>query len=206
MAPGTNGGVTISGLSSGLVGSFIMAATATYIMPFCSTGGARKGGGAGNAWQLHDQQTFMFYIALVGLGGSLLDSLLGAVLQASVVDTRTGKVIEGEGGGKVLVHSAGSLSLKKRQKVAEKTGISSGDIIVDTNEGPRSRKMAKKEQGATEDEPEHHEGRKIETGMDLLTNNQVNLVMAATMSVVAMVGAAYTWNISLADVVADALK
>ena len=33
--------------------------------------------------------------------GSLLDSALGGWFQASVVDTRTGKVVEGSGGKKV---------------------------------------------------------------------------------------------------------
>lgn len=33
--------------------------------------------------------------------GSLLDSALGGWFQASVVDTRTGKIVEGTGGGKV---------------------------------------------------------------------------------------------------------
>ena len=37
----------------------------------------------------------------MGTFGSLLDSALGGWLQASVVDVRTGKVVEGAGGQKV---------------------------------------------------------------------------------------------------------
>lgn len=36
-----------------------------------------------------------------GLLGSVLDSVLGGLLQASVVDKRSGKVVEGSGGRKV---------------------------------------------------------------------------------------------------------
>ena len=42
-------------------------------------------------------------MTLWGGGGSLLDSVLGGLFQASVVDLRTGKVVEGNGGKKVSV-------------------------------------------------------------------------------------------------------
>jgi uncharacterized membrane protein len=94
-----------------------------------------------------------FGMTAVGLLGSLLDSVLGAVCQASVVDVRTGKVVEGEGGRKVLVKS----------------------------EGPKK----------------GHQSRKITVGRDILSNNGVNLVMAGTMAVVGMAGAAWVWDIDL---------
>lgn len=45
----------------------------------------------------------MWILAVTGWGalGSVLDSVLGGLLQASVVDKRTGKVVEGTGGKKV---------------------------------------------------------------------------------------------------------
>ena len=49
------------------------------------------------------QKVFLLIAAVTFWGGlgSLLDSFLGGFLQASVVDARTGKVIEGIGGKKV---------------------------------------------------------------------------------------------------------
>lgn len=40
-------------------------------------------------------------MTLWGALGSVLDSVLGGLLQASVVDKRSGKVVEGSGGRKV---------------------------------------------------------------------------------------------------------
>jgi len=96
-----------------------------------------------------------FAMTAVGLGGSLLDSLLGAVAQASVVDVKSGKVIEGDGGKKVLVMSA---SPKK---------------------GPHSRKIV--------------------VGHDWLSNNGVNLLMAATMSVVGIMAAGWVFQVDLVN-------
>lgn len=99
-------------------------------------------------------------MTIIGLCGSLLDSVLGATLQASVVDVRSGKIVEGEGGRKVLVHD-GSAAHKSDRK---------------------------------------GESRRIEVGYDILSNNGVNLLMAASMSLFAMAGAAWIWDISLMDV------
>jgi uncharacterized membrane protein len=209
VAPGTNGGVTATGITAGLVGSLMIGATATLLTPFCPAGGDREGVDllTTSGWTIGDQVTFMLYIAAVGLGGSLLDSLLGAVLQASVVDIRTGKVIEGEGGGKVLIHSS-SLHLKQRQKVADKVGVSSGDSLVDTAGGNlRGRKTPQPSQkGGAKTQIEHHESRRIATGVDLLSNNGVNLLMAGTMSAVAVVGSAWAWKTSLLDVAAELVR
>lgn len=209
MAPGTNGGVTVTGTLAGLMGSLIISATATALLPFCTTAEGRTGSWSklryNTGWSLADQAYFTLAIAAVGLGGSLLDSFLGAVLQASVVDVRTGKVIEGEGGGKVLVHSSGSLHLKQRQKIANELGVSSGDIVEDP--AGRNLRSRKPPQADTKEvaKSEHHESRKIATGVDVLSNNGVNLLMAATMSAVAIIGAAWTWDLSLLDVVEELL-
>ena len=206
VAPGTNGGVTATGIMAGLIGSFIIAVTTTALTPFCSADNRKREGGSAG-WALSEQITFMLGITAVGLGGSLLDSLLGALLQASVIDIRTGKVIEGQGGGKVLVHSAGSLHLKQRQKVAERTGMSSGDAASDVaGQGLRSRKGAESTQKVLERQSEHGESRKVATGIDLLSNNGVNFAMAVTMSIVAMAGAASIWGISMPNIVSDVLR
>ena len=209
VAPGTNGGVTITGISAGLVGSLIIAATATVLTPFCPASGDREGVNfsAARGWALGDQITFMFYTSAIGLGGSLLDSLLGAVLQASVVDIRTGKVIEGAGGGKVLVHSAGSLHLIQRQKAADKLGLSSGDAVESRGgKDLRNRKSPQSILSAGgQEKVEHHESRKIVTGVDVLSNNGVNLLMAAAMSAIAVIGSAWTWNISPLDLAKEIL-
>jgi len=102
----------------------------------------------------------------VGLCGSLLDSILGALLQASVVDVRTGKVVEGDGGNKVLVHDTSEAHSKREDK----------------------------SQGS----------RKIEVGYDVLSNNGVNLLMAASMSAFAIAGGAWLWDVPLSEVLGTA--
>jgi uncharacterized membrane protein len=87
--PGTNGGVTATGLGAGLLGSFIVSATSAAVLPFCASAG------------LKDRALWTIAMTVWGALGSVLDSVLGGLLQASVVDKRTGKVVEGSGGRKV---------------------------------------------------------------------------------------------------------
>lgn len=88
--PGTNGGVTATGLAAGLLGSFSVALTSAISLPFCS---------AHSGWKSRVLWTVAF--SFWGVLGSILDSILGGLLQASVVDKRSGKVVEGSGGRKV---------------------------------------------------------------------------------------------------------
>lgn len=55
----------------------------------------------GREWRWQDKAIWVLAITVWGGMGSVLDSALGGWLQASVIDTRTGKVIEGTGGKKV---------------------------------------------------------------------------------------------------------
>ena len=93
--PGTNGGVTVWGLMAGLLGSLIIVTTSMALIPFCAPG---TGGNSG--WTFRQRQRFIFVMTLWGALGSVLDSFLGGWLQQSVVDTRTGRIVEGEGGRK----------------------------------------------------------------------------------------------------------
>jgi uncharacterized membrane protein len=166
--PGTNGGVTATGIQGGLLGAFIISITATLLMPFCSTSPAHGLGGQSSGWDTRSKINFALSVTLLGTCGSLLDSLLGAVLQASVVDVRSGKIIEGDGGGKVPVH---------------------GIALTPT--------VGKKENSA-------HDSRRIEVGYDILSNNGVNLLMAAVISGLAILGAARVWGVPLERVFAFA--
>lgn len=198
--PGTNGGVTATGINAGLLGSFILSATATILLPFCpeSTYGltGTLGGGVSTVgWSLKSRINFLLAMTAVGTAGSLLDSLLGALLQASVVDTRTGKIIEGDGGKKVIVTSAGSLHLKQRAVVRENigSGEGSGAVPATTNE------LRKRNTNTAQDggDGQQVESRKVAVGSDILSNNGVNVLMAATMSAVGVFGAAWLWGVPL---------
>ena len=87
--PGTNGGVSATGLAAGVLGAFTIALTSVVLLPFCQE------------WTMQGKVGFLVAVTVWGACGSVLDSLLGALLQASVVDRRTGKIIEGSGGQKV---------------------------------------------------------------------------------------------------------
>lgn len=106
--PGTNGGVTAFGLAAGFAGALLIALTSLALIPFCGVDtsiqgkvfGNRPGLQGGSGWSRQEKLLWVFAITVWGGLGSVLDSALGGWFQASVVDARTGKVIEGSGGKK----------------------------------------------------------------------------------------------------------
>lgn len=102
--PGTNGGVTLIGTLAGFLGAFVIASTSVILLPFCPvidtrlSSSLRPGLLGGNSWGLWEKAAWVCFVTVWGGSGSLLDSFLGGWLQASVVDVRTGKVVEGRGG------------------------------------------------------------------------------------------------------------
>lgn len=107
---GTNGGVSSLGLFAAFAGSVVLGAISS--LWFYPPLGANHLGKVG----------FVFFTALLGLVGTLLDSLLGATLQLSVVDVRTGKIVEHPHGESVLVYpgSTSSKSDSKREGASRK--------------------------------------------------------------------------------------
>ncbi|KAF2018616.1 UMP1-domain-containing protein [Aaosphaeria arxii CBS 175.79] len=157
--PGTNGGVTMAGLIAGWAGASLIAGTSVLLLPFCKT------------WSPADKAIFTYAISAAGFAGTLLDSLLGALFQASVVDVHSGKIVEGAGGRKVMIHS--TIPHSKLTLEAE-SGKSSG--VETTNvQATRTQKAG----GSGSDVAEgYHESRKVEVGHDILDNNAVNIAMA----------------------------
>ena len=118
---GTNGGVTIDGLFYGALGSYLLTHVAVAALYFA------------RPRLLMDTWTASL-ITVMGLLGSVIDSILGALVQATVTDKGTGKVVEGAGGSRVKVVAGGS---------------------------------------------------RVQSGLDLLTNNGVNFAMASITSLLA---------------------
>lgn len=124
MPPGTNGGISLLGTLAGFLGAFTIALTSIFL-PFCRSFeqqqqqqqelgrpytystrfaqffGIREGSSRDGAWGWQEKIGLIVAVTLWGGLGSLLDSALGGWFQASVVDSRTGKIVEGTGGGKV---------------------------------------------------------------------------------------------------------
>ena len=162
VAKGTNGGISPAGVLYGHLGALAMGVTSVMVVPFC---------GGEDAWGWNERMVFVALIGVWGTIGSLLDSLLGALLQASVVDRRTGKIVEGAGGIKVKVVRSGSFGAAGGKGSAVEVG---GD-------GLRAREGNAKT--ATKVQIAGQESRIISAGRDILDNNGINFLMAATMTV-----------------------
>ena len=165
---GTNGGVTFGSIMYGFLGSAAIAGTSMLFLPFCSadrTPGSLKPffiSPAVTSWTLNEQLFLFASFSIWGGLGSVLDSFLGAVLQASVVDRRSGKVVEGAGGIKVLTRKSMSTSTSRSPSAQKRKA---------TSEKPA---------------PSSQESRFIGSGRDLLDNNQINFLMASIMTTGAM--------------------
>ena len=176
--PGTNGGVSGTGLAAGLLGAFILSATSALLIPFC------------NDWSFADKSKYTLALTAAGFSGTLLDSFLGALFQASVVDLHSGKVIEGEGGKKVLLRNIPHDFKKRNKSQNQDVGKTSGADSVRS-----SRAQLANEMSNVEAVNRRHESRKIEVGRDIMDNNVVNILMAASVSVGAMLAACMVFKL-----------
>jgi uncharacterized membrane protein len=233
--------VTLVGLLAGLLGAFTIAITAAILLPFCGTKilvgstltDQLSGLNGGEGWGLRERALFVLAVTLWGGLGSLVDSVLGGLLQASVVDIRTGKVVEGEGGKRVLTHPSGPSSLyfskvadlrqnllhsEESKDRVERTsrmiheeevpvirsmvtgriieGEGTGDVGYTDEKGLRERV---KGAGSNFDSKGHarRPSRLIESGREILDNNQVNFLMALIMSLGGMAVTGWYWGIPL---------
>ncbi|KAF3924607.1 hypothetical protein AA313_de0201680 [Arthrobotrys entomopaga] len=164
--PGTNGGVTAAGFISGFFGSVWIAIISVLAVPLNPV----------HENDISFKLTLAGVIVASGVFGTILDSLLGATLQASVIDVKAGKIVESEGGEKVLVKSGRSQSFggTARQRVAVRS------------EGIDATAKTKAVEGGGEGEG----SRKVLNGVDLLSNNGVNVLMAG---IVAAGGVYWGW-------------
>lgn len=223
---GTNGGVTVWGLLAGVLGSLIVVASAMVFLPFCGAPVLRLLGcekwaivsdsTEGNGWDIEQIIFFSCGMVIWGATGSVLDSILGGWLQQSVVDTRSGRVVEGEGGKRVLVSQdiPSTIYFKKRAELkAEEYGSGEEDAISNpaaSADWPTERQTEKdtlyeKMPSNNRHEPDKkmtqtslgdgEPSRVVESGLGLLDNNEVNFLMALTMSLGAMAIAGWAWDV-----------
>lgn len=139
-------------------------------------GDTQPGLEGGSGWSWREKTYWIIAITIWGGLGSLLDSLLGGWFQASVIETRRGMVIEGAGGKKVGTW----LDLRRHL-------LTLFEVLV---HGVHSA-------GVKANSPE---SRKVESGLGLLDNNDVNVLMAVTMSIGGMILAGYAWNQPLSNI------
>ncbi|KAF5567669.1 transmembrane protein [Fusarium phyllophilum] len=200
---GTNGGVTLLGLGAGLLGSMIIVTTSMIFLPSCSEESSQTPAG-GAPWTMLERRKFMGFMVLWGALGSVLDSFLGGLFQRSVRDVRSGKIVEGEGGNRVLVaesatDAAAHSTVKTEAMQSEAKEKLGGSAIVDDDDahaGVYDHKDRHRKSSFGDQRP----SRAIENGWDLLDNNDVNFLMAVTMSVGGMAVASWYWDVPIQSV------
>ncbi|KXX74408.1 Transmembrane protein 19 [Madurella mycetomatis] len=206
---GTNGGVTLTGLAAGLLGSVIIVTAAMLFLPFCTDDTVGKIG-SGAPWSAEQRQALILGLTVWGFLGSVVDSILGGLFQRSVKDIRSGKIVEGEGGVRVLVSAGGAGHRHEREKdvgadvkaallhgEGEAAVEEVGPAAADSEIGPDRYDARNKHRRSSfgDEKP----SRVVENGWDLLDNNDVNFLMAFTMSVGAMAVASWYWQIPLSS-------
>jgi uncharacterized membrane protein len=209
---GTNGGVTLTGLGAGLLGSVIVVTAAMLFLPFCTEETAGKMGG-GAPWLSEQRRTLILGLTIWGFFGSVVDSVLGGLFQRSVKDIRSGKIVEGEGGVRVLVSSAaGSHHPERERDVAADVKAAllhgEGESAVEDTEPASGAAEPEARPGRYDARDKHRRpsfgderpSRVAESGWDLLDNNDVNFLMAFGMSIGAMAVASWYWQVPLASV------
>ncbi|KAI9368047.1 integral membrane protein DUF92-domain-containing protein [Aspergillus egyptiacus] len=193
--PGTNGGVTATGLLAGMFGAFTIGLTTAILLPLCGSFSST----------FSDRVTWIVATTVWGTFGSILDSLLGGLFQASVVDKRTGKIVEGTGGQKVLIHPH-STKPSGAQNISGPSGMPGAHLrkteAVANTATLKGTRATGTSAATTSGEERRHESRRVESGFDVLDNNAVNVLMALIMSVGAMGVASYAWNLSIWDALA----
>lgn len=206
--PGTNGGVTPLGLLAGLGGSMLIVTTSMLFLPLCSPENAgRLGGGA--PWTLQQRRHLMLGLTIWGALGSVLDSFLGGLFQRTVKDVRSGKIVEGEGGVRVLVSAAEGARLVTHQADIKAKLLSgegqdavaqADETVVDDDETHDTQPVNKydaRHKNRRSSFGDEQPSRVVENGWDLLDNNDVNLLMAFVMSVGAMAVASRYWGVPM---------
>lgn len=213
--PGTNGGVTGWGLAAGLLGSLVIVAASVALIPFCPPTSARESP-YNIGWGFKARQRFSTAMALWGALGSVLDSFLGGWLQQSVVDTRTGRIVEGDGGKKVLVSKGGPNSMHYKKRAEVKANLLHGEgkdaVAADPNNDEEVEEDLDKKMGGMDKYDARKKFRKpsfgdekpsrvVESGsIAILDNNEVNFLMALTMSVGGMAIAGWFWDIPMSSI------
>ncbi|KAL4932952.1 DUF92 domain-containing protein [Aspergillus undulatus] len=192
--PGTNGGVTGTGLLAGAFGAFTIGVTSAILLPFCNSFPST----------LQERVILVLAATVWGTFGSILDSVLGGLLQASVVDKRSGKIVEGTGGQKVLLHP-GSTKPSGASDISRPYANTTGAQLRNTEAAANAaalkgtRATGTSAGSTTGDDETQHESRRVESGRDILDNNAVNVLMALIMSVGAMGVATYVWDLSILE-------
>ena len=122
---GTNGGVTLLGIVASALGASIVCGVFVTLTPLCI-----------RQWDAGEQVTLALGAVAIGIVGAILDSLLGAWCQASIVDIPTGKIVENSGGGKVSFKKANGkyeVAGKEVGRVEEKRKMVAGRDILSNN-------------------------------------------------------------------------
>ncbi|PHH75229.1 hypothetical protein CDD82_4529 [Ophiocordyceps australis] len=205
---GTNGGVTLLGLAAGMLGSLIVVTAAMLSLPVCTQETSHSLGG-GIAWSLGQRRELMAFLVMWGTLGSVLDSVLGALFQRSVRDIRSGKIVEGEGGCRVLVSASTDTmvggSVRRAEAMTAALGGHGGSTAAQKLNTCAIDEHQEETEGRSLPEKRHRRSsfgderpsRVVESGWDLLDNNDVNFLMACMMSVGAMAVASWYWAIPL---------
>lgn len=215
---GTNGAVTMWGLMAGAAGSMAIMTTTVIFLPLCE--GEMAGQAGGYEWSGNDKHNLLWFLAIWGTLGSVLDSFLGARFQSSVKDVRSGKIVEGDGGKRVLVANpkgrtgSGSGSAEHKLLRADiATTLLSGES-GDAVEKPMGAAESAVDDSAVAPEQRYDPNNKhrrssygddrpsrvVENGLDLLDNNDVNFLMAFIMSTGAMLAASRYWGVELGPI------